>query len=60
MVAEKTVEGLLGYKRRSQASCICPCEFRVTESMDPLEIGKELTWNMQNAESANTKRCGYT
>ena len=29
------IEGLLNYRRRSQASCICTCEFRVTESMDP-------------------------
>ena len=34
---EETVEGLLNYRRRSQASCICTHEFKVTESMDPLE-----------------------
>ena len=33
----KIVEGLLNYRRRDQASCICTHKSRVAESMGPLE-----------------------
>ena len=49
-IAEETVEDLLNYKRRSQASCICTSKFRVTESkdfiylyIDLLGISKEIS-----------------